>query len=137
MDHELHDSISLELARQTAARLRASPELLAAARANLDRWSRLNANAPSLQRCYAEWREILERPIEEICELLCAETGEGQRLARTRPLPACSPPPKSGKSNPAFAMRRDQLEHIIRAAAVLDAPRRELCLARLQHLTSA
>jgi hypothetical protein len=85
MDHRLQDDVSLELARRVAARLRASPDLLSVARGNLDRWSRLNANAPSLLRCYAEWSNILERPLEQVCLVLCAETEEGQRLRQNSP----------------------------------------------------
>jgi len=36
-------------------------------------------------RCYAEWREILARPLEEICEVLCAENEEGRRLRQNSP----------------------------------------------------
>ena len=85
MDHRLQDDISLELARRVTARLRSSPELLSVARKNLARWARLNADAPSLLRCYAEWRDILERPMEEICQVLCAENDEGQRLRQNSP----------------------------------------------------
>lgn len=85
MSHELQDAISLELARRTAARLRASPALLEVARANLGRWSRQNATSPSLLRCYAEWRGILGRTLDEICEVMCAETAEGQRLRQNSP----------------------------------------------------
>jgi len=86
MNHRLQDDISLELGRRVAARLRASPELVSVARENLARWSRLNADAPSLLRCYAEWRQILERPIGDICEVLRAENEEGQRLRQNSPI---------------------------------------------------
>jgi hypothetical protein len=79
------DEVSLELARHVADRLRAQPELLAVARENLLRWSQRNAGAPSLLRCYAEWQDILARPLEEICGVLCAETAEGQRLRQNSP----------------------------------------------------
>lgn len=85
MSHELLDEISLELGRRTAARLRQQPALLALARENLTRWSCLNANAPALLQCYAEWREILNRPVEEICSLLTAETEEARRLRQNSP----------------------------------------------------
>lgn len=85
MKHEFQDFVSLELAQRVAARLRASSAPLVAAQANLDRWSRQNADAPSLLRCYAEWREILQRPVEDICEVLCADTDEGQRLRQNSP----------------------------------------------------
>ena len=85
MSHELTDEISLELGRRVAARLRQQPELLRFGRDNLDRWTRLNANAPSLLRCYAEWREILKRPLEEICDLLSSESKEARRLRQNSP----------------------------------------------------
>lgn len=85
MGHELTDEISLEIGRRVAARLRDQPELCLLARTNLDRWSSQNAAAPSLLRCYAEWRDILDRPLEEICALLTAETGEAQRLRQNSP----------------------------------------------------
>lgn len=85
MGHELTDQISLELGRCVAARLRQQPDLLRVARDNLDRWSSLNANAPSLLRCYAEWREILNRPLEEICHLLSSDSEESRRLRQNSP----------------------------------------------------
>lgn len=85
MSHELIDEVSLELGRCTAARLRQQPELLRLAQENLDRWTRLNANAPALLRCYAEWLEILHRPLEEICQLLSSESEEARRLRQNSP----------------------------------------------------
>jgi len=85
VSHELIDEISLELGRCTAARLRQQPELLQLAHENLARWSRLNANAPALLRCYAEWREILHHPLEEICQLLSSESEEARRLRQNSP----------------------------------------------------
>jgi hypothetical protein len=85
VSHELIDEISLELGRCTATRLRQQPELLQLAHENLARWTRLNASAPALLRCYAEWREILEQPLEEICQLLSSETEEGRRLRQNSP----------------------------------------------------
>ena len=85
MQHRLHDEISLEIARRVAKRLRAAPELLSVSRENLARWSKLNAETPSLLRSYAEWRAILDRPLEDICAVLCAETDEGQRLRQNSP----------------------------------------------------
>ena len=85
MSHELQDQASLEIARRVAERLRASSAPLLVAQANLDRWSRRNADAPSLLRCYAEWRQILTRPTEEICAALCAENDEGRRRRQNSP----------------------------------------------------
>jgi hypothetical protein len=85
MDHSATDQVSLELARRVADRLRRQPELVGFALGNLARWSQQNSSAPSLLRCYTEWREILSRPVEEICELLCAETDQAQRLRQNSP----------------------------------------------------
>jgi hypothetical protein len=85
MKHSEIDQVSLEMARRVAARLRLHPELLDMARANLARWSRQNASAGSLLRCYAEWEDILSRPIEEICDLLCSEAEDAQRLRQNSP----------------------------------------------------
>lgn len=52
---------------------------------NLARWSRLNADAPSLLRCYAEWQQILQLPLDEICEVLSSQSEEAQRLRQNSP----------------------------------------------------
>lgn len=73
------------MGRMVAARLCQRPELLGVARENLDRWTRRNAEAPSLLRCYSEWQRILERPLNEICDLLSSDTEEGRRLRQNSP----------------------------------------------------
>jgi hypothetical protein len=85
MGHEIQDRASLEMARRIAAGLPEHPEWIELARGNLDRWTRQNADALSLLRNYAEWRELLGLPVEEICSLLTAETDEGQRLRQNSP----------------------------------------------------
>ena len=85
MSHEITDKISLELGRRVASRLRQQPKLIQVARDNLSRWAQLNASSPTLLRCYAEWREILDRPLEDVYELLVSETDEGQRLRQNSP----------------------------------------------------
>lgn len=85
MSHQLQDAISLEMGRRVAIRLRESPAVLEVARTNLERWSNLNSGAPSLLRCYDEWERILALPLNDICELLCSESGEGQRLRQNSP----------------------------------------------------
>jgi hypothetical protein len=85
MKHSQTDEVSLELGRRMADRLRLRPELLEIARVNLSRWSRQNASASSLLRCYAEWQAMLARPVDEICDLLCAETDDAQRLRQNSP----------------------------------------------------
>ena len=85
MDHSFQDAVSLEMARRIANGLPRHPEWLEFARTNLNRWSRQNGNAPSLLRCYDEWRELLERPVAEICRILTAQTEEGQRIRQNSP----------------------------------------------------
>jgi hypothetical protein len=85
VNHEVQDSISFELAHRIASGLPLHPEWLELARANLERWSRLNSNAPSLLRCYDEWRKLLDQDISEICAVLIAGTEEGQRLRQNSP----------------------------------------------------
>jgi len=50
MGHEVQDQKSLELARRVAEGLPEHPEWLEVARANLDRWSQQNRDAPRLLR---------------------------------------------------------------------------------------
>lgn len=97
MNHTVHDSISLELARQIASGLLQHPEWIDFARANLERWSRMNSGAPSLLRCYKEWEKILERDVSEICAVLTAETDEGQRLRQNSPFAGILSPKKVWK----------------------------------------
>jgi hypothetical protein len=85
MNHLDTDKVSLELARRVAERVRCRPEVLEIAHANLARWMRQNAGSPSLMRCYSEWKKILTRPVEEICELLSSDSEHAQRLRQNSP----------------------------------------------------
>lgn len=85
MGHDVQDSISLEIATRIAHELPAHPEWIDVARSNLDRWTQRNSNAPSLLKCYDEWREILRRPVEEIRDVLLSSSDEGQRLRQNSP----------------------------------------------------
>ena len=85
MKHSETDQVSMELARRVAVRMRRQPEVVDFARANLARWSQQNSSAPSLLRCYAEWQQILSRPVEEVCNLLCSDTDNAQRLRQNSP----------------------------------------------------
>jgi hypothetical protein len=68
------------------------PDWLEFAQTNLDRWTQRNSNAPSLIRCYDEWRRLLTRPVDEICRMLTAETEEGQRIRQNSPFAGILPP---------------------------------------------
>jgi hypothetical protein len=114
----MQDQISLELARRTAQRLRAQPELVAVARANLQRWSQRNGDSPALLRCYAEWQAILDRPLDEVIAILLDPSDEGQRLRQNSRSWASFAPTKCGRSSAKReVMQRHQLEHIVRPAA--------------------
>ena len=92
MNHPETDQVSLELARRIAEKLRWQPEVIDFARANLARWSQQNASAPALLRCYAEWQQILSRPVEDICALLCSTSNDAQRLRQNSPFAGVLPP---------------------------------------------
>jgi len=85
MRHEVHDRISLEVARRVAARLTLQPELIEEARGNLRRWILRNGHVPGLMRGYQEWLAILERPVTEVQTILTQDTDEGQRLRQNTP----------------------------------------------------
>jgi hypothetical protein len=102
MKHFETDQVSLELGRRVAERLRWQPELVAFARANLASWSRQNTSAPSLLRCYAEWQEILARPVDEVCDLLCDESDDAQRLRQNSPFAGGLPPAEVWKIKSRF-----------------------------------
>ena len=85
MTHDYQDRVSLEMASIVASGLPAHPEWVTLARANLDRWTQRNHDAPGLLRCYGEWRALLELPIPEIAAILTARTDEGQRLRSNSP----------------------------------------------------
>ena len=76
--HQRIDQRSLELHRAIAAKLRAHPELLGIARDNLARWSETGSRS---QPYWDTWREILNRPLEEILDLMQEES---ERMAALR-----------------------------------------------------
>jgi hypothetical protein len=76
--HQRFDPRSLELHRAIAGKLRADPALIQAARDNLDRWSLANGRS---QPNWDAWREILNRPLEEVLSLLVEES---ERMAALR-----------------------------------------------------
>jgi len=91
VQHEVHDEISLEIGRRVAARLRDEPALLQVARDNLVRWLRQNADAPALIRCYREWQAILDRPPNDICEILETDSEQSRRLRQNSPFAGVLP----------------------------------------------
>lgn len=85
MRHEVHDKVSLEIARHVAGGLADHPEWLQLARDNLARWMARNSASPGLMRCYREWLDLLDLPVPEIRRILLDESSEGQRLRQNSP----------------------------------------------------
>jgi hypothetical protein len=91
------------------------PEWLDLARANLERWARQNSNAPSLLRCYDEWRKLLTRPVAEVCAALIAEPDEGQRIRQNSPFAGVLTPREvweipGGWATPCFPRTHPELD---------------------------
>ena len=90
--HHVHDAVGLALARRIAEGLVAHPEWIGLAKANLQRWSAQNAHAPRLLNCYKEWQAILDRPIDQIRQVLLEDSDDGQRLRQNSPFAGILPP---------------------------------------------
>ena len=80
--HQRIDQRSLELHRAIAAKLREQPELLAIAHDNLTRWSKTGGRS---QPYWDAWREILERPLEEVLSLLVLDNERMTALRQAAP----------------------------------------------------
>src|SRR5687767_3548133 len=80
--HEEIDQRSLAMARAIVARIDADPARagLAKAKATCQRWFRERPRRPN-----GEWLEILEKPWEEVRELLLDESELGRRLRQSDP----------------------------------------------------
>ena len=111
MSHQIHDAVGLELAHLVAARLRESSHPLQVARENLRQWSCKNAGSVFLLRCYDEWATILDRPVDAICEILCADTEEALRLRQNSPFAGVLPAQAVWE-----AKRRIRNEHAAKSA---------------------
>ena len=79
MNHTTIDRRSLELHRAIAAKLRQQPELIEIAHDNLRRWSA--APGSRSQPYWNAWREILNRPLDEVLALMIEE---GERMTAMR-----------------------------------------------------
>lgn len=82
MPHDRIERRSLELHRAIAAKLRTNPELLGIARDNLDRWSQARGRS---QPYLNTWREILDRPLDEILRLIVEDTPRMTELRQSTP----------------------------------------------------
>jgi hypothetical protein len=76
------DLVSLVLHQLVAIRLRSNPTLLEKAKSNLHNWLEKTPNV----KAWLEWKTILETgSLENVLEILTAETEEGQRLRSSSP----------------------------------------------------
>ncbi len=80
MNHHDIDRRSLMMHRIIAARLRAQPELIAVAHANLERW-----NCPE-RHWWCEWSGVLSsQSVEEIASLIECEDEDACRMRQSAP----------------------------------------------------
>jgi hypothetical protein len=80
--HQRIERRSLELHRAIAAKLRTHPERIEIARDNLARWS---AKAGRSQPYWLAWREILDRPLADILNLLEEDSESMAALRQATP----------------------------------------------------
>jgi hypothetical protein len=80
--HQRIDRRSLALHRAISMKLLAQPELIEIARENLDRWSLARGRS---QPYWDAWREILNRPLPEILDLLHEESERMTDLRQATP----------------------------------------------------
>jgi hypothetical protein len=80
--HQRIDRRSLALHRAIADKLRADPSLLAVAHDNLDRWAKERGRS---QPYLDAWREILNRPIEEVLVLMVEESEKMTAMRQANP----------------------------------------------------
>lgn len=79
--HEWIDRRSLALHEAVARKLEVAPELLAVARANLERWL---ASGPVV--ALLEWRRLIdEQPIEQVVAVLRSDDESARRLRQSSP----------------------------------------------------
>jgi len=80
--HQRIDRRSLALHRAIAGKLRADPSLLAIAHDNLDRWSKERGRS---QPYWDAWREILNRPLEEVLALMVEDSEKMTAMRQATP----------------------------------------------------
>ncbi|MBX6368389.1 MAG: hypothetical protein IRZ04_10415 [Rhodospirillales bacterium] len=78
-----HARFKRALFEEVCARLRRDPTLVENGRRYMERFM---APDPRMQRYYALWREVIELPVDEICDRLLADTPEGEALRDSCPV---------------------------------------------------
>jgi hypothetical protein len=82
-DHRILDARSLAMHCKIAQKISRDPDLIAKAKANLERWI-ANSEDPPPQYLH-EWQEILNRPWPEIAEIITSMSEEATRLRSSSP----------------------------------------------------
>ena len=80
--HRLAELRSLELHRHIGRAIRAQPELVARARAQLSRWTTTGTLDP---RTAARWEEVLAMPLDELVDLLETDDEPMRDLRQSSP----------------------------------------------------
>lgn len=80
--HDRIDQRSLAMHRAVAEKLRSNPALLAIARENLDRWSLAHGRS---QPYWDAWREMLDRPLSEVLDLLLEDSEHMTAMRQATP----------------------------------------------------
>ena len=82
LGHKRVEGRSLALHRAIAGKIRNQPELLAIARANLERWT---AGDSRSNPYFEQWKSILENPLENILSLLIEDSEKMRDLRQSTP----------------------------------------------------
>jgi len=82
-DHRILDARSLAMHCKIARKIEVDRSLLDVARQNLARWSQKSAGEEP--RYLQEWNAILNKPWQEIAELITSMSDEGTRLRSSSP----------------------------------------------------
>ncbi|MBN2059985.1 MAG: hypothetical protein JW882_06160 [Deltaproteobacteria bacterium] len=80
-DHKRIEERSIALHREIARRIYSTPALIRIAKRNIESWAERNGETP----IFNEWREILDRPLDEIIEVLVSVNERGRRLRQSSP----------------------------------------------------
>jgi hypothetical protein len=106
--HRKIDERSVALHRAYAEKLRSRPELLEIARDNLNRWY---AGAGGSRPYLDQWRQILERPLDEMLSLIGREDEEMTALRQSSPFAGILDPKERWAIYSRFERARDTGRH--------------------------
>ena len=88
-DHQTIDRRSLAFGQALAARVRADPALVDAARATLARW--MSTCSPRARPALEEWEAVLTGPLDGVIALLTGTDERATRLRQSNPFAGLLP----------------------------------------------